>query len=208
MKLAPGVWRFITAPCCLREPHRAPIGSSDGRGGEAPRRRQPLEDSCHGLLPGEQKSVEAMAGRLDPGRVHAKGQSTHLLVMQSPWSGETVLASARRRALPAMEPCGPVIACIKDDKGTPDKGRHSVSVTRGHGAAAWAAICGRAGASGASRFPAVRVQPGKVAGDPSGRAEPLNLRGTGWRTCRQMPVFGKWCGRPSRAGSSSGTAGG
>jgi SRSO17 transposase len=90
-----------------------------------------LKSYCKGLLlPGERKSIEPMAARLDPGNVQPMRQSLHHLVAKAPWSDEPVLEEVRNRVLPAMHKQGPVVAWIVDDTGFPKKGQHSVGVTR------------------------------------------------------------------------------
>ena len=94
-------------------------------------RHAPLKDYCKGLLlPGERKSSEPMAARLNPSNVQATRQSLHHLVAKAPWSDETLLDEVRHRVLPAMQKQGPVVAWIVDDTGFPKKGQHSVGVTR------------------------------------------------------------------------------
>jgi len=94
-------------------------------------RRAPLKAYCTGLLlPGERKSVEPMAARVEPGRVQAAHQSLHHFVAQADWSDETVLAHVRGEVLPALERQGLVRAWIIDDTGFPKKGKHSVGVAR------------------------------------------------------------------------------
>jgi SRSO17 transposase len=94
-------------------------------------RQEPLKSYCKGLLlPGERKSIEPMAARLDPASVQATRQSLHHLVAKAPWSDEALLAQVRNQALPAMQKHGPVMAWIIDDTGFPKKGKHSVGVTR------------------------------------------------------------------------------
>ena len=56
----------------------------------------PLRAYCTGLiLPGERKSIEPMAARVEPGRVQAAHQSLHHLVAKAGWSDEAVLAVVR-----------------------------------------------------------------------------------------------------------------
>jgi SRSO17 transposase len=94
-------------------------------------RHTPLKNYCRGLLlPGERKSIEPMAARLEPGSVQAMRQSLHHLVAKAPWSDETLLEHVRKQVLPAMRKQGPVVAWIVDDTGFPKKGRHSVGVAR------------------------------------------------------------------------------
>ncbi len=94
-------------------------------------RAAPFRSYCAGLLlPGDRKSVEPMAARVQPGRVQAAHQSMHHFVAKADWSDEAVLASVRTRVLPIIEQRGPIRALIIDDTGTPKKGRHSVGVAR------------------------------------------------------------------------------
>jgi SRSO17 transposase len=90
-----------------------------------------LKNYCEGLLlPGERKSIEPMAARLDPHNVQPMRQSLHHLVAKAPWSDEALFAEVRSQVLPAMQKQGPVVAWIVDDTGFPKKGQHSVGVTR------------------------------------------------------------------------------
>src|SRR3954452_16087464 len=82
------------------------------------------------LLPGEGKSVEPMAARVDPGRVGAAHQSLHHFVANAAWDDAALLAAVRAHALPAVLGRGPVRAWIVDDTGLPKKGRLSVGVAR------------------------------------------------------------------------------
>ena len=94
-------------------------------------RHEPLKNYCKGLLlPGERKSIEPMAARLDPGSVQPMRQSLHHLVAKAPWSDEALLEQVRNEVLPAMQKHGPVVAWIVDDTGFPKKGKHSVGVAR------------------------------------------------------------------------------
>jgi SRSO17 transposase len=94
-------------------------------------RHAPLNNYCKGLLlPGERKSIEPMAARLEPHNVEQMRQSLHHFVAKAAWSDEALLEQVRDRVMPAMEKNGPVVAWIVDDTGFPKKGRHSVGVTR------------------------------------------------------------------------------
>src|SRR5438270_12029723 len=94
-------------------------------------RRGPLRAYTTGLLlPGERKSVEPMAARVDPFRVGAAHQSLHHFVAKAAWDDAALLAAVRAYALPAMLERGPVRAWIVDDTGLPKKGKLSVGVAR------------------------------------------------------------------------------
>jgi SRSO17 transposase len=94
-------------------------------------RREPLRGYLVGLcLPGERKSIEPMAARVDPRHVRARHQSLHHFVSNAPWDDEAVLRVAREYVLEQMERHGAVAAWIVDDTGIPKKGRHSVGVAR------------------------------------------------------------------------------
>jgi SRSO17 transposase len=94
-------------------------------------RRAPLRAYCTGLLlPGERKSVEPMAARVDPARVGAAHQSLHHFVAKAAWDDAALLGAVRDYALPAMLERGPVRAWLVDDTGLPKKGRLSVGVAR------------------------------------------------------------------------------
>jgi len=91
----------------------------------------PARRYCAGLLlPGERKSIEPMAARVDPGRVQATHQSLHHLIAKADWSDAAVLGVVRSRVLPLIEQHGPIQAWIIDDTGFPKKGKHSVGVAR------------------------------------------------------------------------------
>src|SRR5215204_6479975 len=94
-------------------------------------RAVPLKAYCTGLiLPGERKSIEPIAARVEPGRVPAAHQSLHHFVAKADWSDEALLAVVRAEVLPAIERHGPIQAWIVDDTSLPKKGRHSVGVAR------------------------------------------------------------------------------
>jgi SRSO17 transposase len=94
-------------------------------------RSVPFQSYCTGLLlPGERKSVEPIAARVEPGRVQAAHQSLHHFVAKADWSDEAMLAAVRTRVLPDIERSGPICAWIVDDTGIPKRGTHSVGVAR------------------------------------------------------------------------------
>jgi len=94
-------------------------------------RAAPFQSYCAGLLlPGDRKSVEPIAARMQPGRVQAAHQSLHHFVAKADWSDDMVLAAVRARVLPIIERHGPIRALIIDDTGIPKKGKHSVGVAR------------------------------------------------------------------------------
>jgi SRSO17 transposase len=94
-------------------------------------RQAPLKSYCKGLLlPGERRSIEPMAARLDPENIQPMRQSLHHLVAKAPWSDEVLLEQVRNYVLSSMQKQGPVVAWIVDDTGFPKKGKHSVGVTR------------------------------------------------------------------------------
>src|SRR5919202_163921 len=82
------------------------------------------------LLPGERKSVEPMAARVDPARVGAAHQSLHPFVAKAAWDDAALLTAVRGYVLPAMLERGPIRAWLVDDTGLPKKGRLSVGVAR------------------------------------------------------------------------------
>jgi SRSO17 transposase len=101
----------------------AAVGHADRRG--------PLEAYMKGLLlPGDRKSVEPMAARIDPRRVRARHQSMHHFVATAPWDGGAILRKAVDYVLLEMERHGPVAGWLVDDTGFPKRGRHSVGVAR------------------------------------------------------------------------------
>jgi SRSO17 transposase len=101
-------------------------------------RHAPLKSYCKGLLlPGERKSIEPMAARLDAGAVQPMRQSLHHLVAKAPWSDEALLTHVREQVLPALQKHGPAVAWIVNDTGFPKKGKHSVGVAHQY--------CGRLG---------------------------------------------------------------
>jgi SRSO17 transposase len=91
----------------------------------------PARAYCTGLLlPGERKSVEPMAARIEPDRVQAAHQSMHHVVAKAEWDDAAVLGAVRGQVLPAMERHGALAYWIVDDTSFPKQGTHSVGVAR------------------------------------------------------------------------------
>src|SRR6195952_1296621 len=83
----------------------------------------PARAYCTGLLlPGERKSVEPMAARIEPDRVQAAPQSMHHVVAKAQWDDAAVLAAVRRQGLPALGRHGPGRPWIVGDTGFPKTG--------------------------------------------------------------------------------------
>ena len=94
-------------------------------------RHEPLRAYVTGLcLPGDRKSIEPMAARVDPRHVQARHQSMHHFIADAPWDAGAVLRVAREWVLAPMARHGPVAAWIVDDTAFPKKGQHSVGVAR------------------------------------------------------------------------------
>jgi len=109
------------------EAYLARLGAAVGHADRA----GPLHAYLTGLLlPGERKSVEPMAAKVDPRHVQARHQSMHHFVASAPWDEQEVLRAARDHALAPLERHAPIAAWVVDDTGMPKKGRHSVGVAR------------------------------------------------------------------------------
>ena len=94
-------------------------------------REQPARWYIQGLmLPGERKSVELMAARVQPHNVRSAHKSMHHLVADAPWSDDAMLSAGAESVLPkVIDEAGPV-RWIVDDTGFPKKRKHSVGVAR------------------------------------------------------------------------------
>ena len=94
-------------------------------------REQPARWYIKGLmLPGERKSVEPMAARVQPQNVRSAHQSMHHLVADAPWSDEAMLSAVAEQVLPKLVREDAPVHWIVDDTGFPKKGKHSVGVAR------------------------------------------------------------------------------
>ena len=94
-------------------------------------RHAPLRAYLTGLLlPGERKSVEPMAAKVDPQHAAARHQSMHHFVANAAWDAAAMLQHARDYVLAQMDRHAPLGAWVVDDTGMPKKGRHSVGVGR------------------------------------------------------------------------------
>ena len=82
------------------------------------------------LLPGQRKSIEPIAARLDAENTQAMRQSLHPLVAKAQGSDDVLLEQVRNYVLPAIPKHGPVVAWMVEDTGFPKKGKPSVGVTR------------------------------------------------------------------------------
>jgi len=86
---------------------------------------------CTGLLlPGERKSIEPMAARMDPAQVQAAHQSLHHVVAKAAWDDAAMLRAVRQQVVPAIERHGAIAYWIVDGSSFPKKGQHSVGVAR------------------------------------------------------------------------------
>jgi SRSO17 transposase len=80
------------------------------------------------LLPGERKSMEPIAERLDPLHTEAQNARIQRMITDSVWDHRVVLRATRDFALPLLSTKGGLEAWIVDDTTFPKKGTHSVGV--------------------------------------------------------------------------------
>lgn len=94
-------------------------------------REQPARWYIKGLLlPGERKSVEPMAARVQPHAVRSAHQSMHHLVADAPWSDEALMATVAAQVVPKLVSKEAPVWWIVHDTGFPKKGAHAVGVAR------------------------------------------------------------------------------
>src|SRR4051812_8164424 len=92
-------------------------------------RRRGLSDYMTGLLlPGERKSMEPIAERLESGNVSRRHQSIQHFVSEASWKDGPVRERVLGRVVPAMQKCGTIEHWIVDDTTLLKSGRHSVGV--------------------------------------------------------------------------------
>lgn len=92
-------------------------------------REQPARWYLKGLmLPGERKSVEPMAARVQPQNVRSAHQSMHHLVADANWRDAAMLSAVAGLVLPKLIRSEAPVNWVIDDTGLPKKGKHSVGV--------------------------------------------------------------------------------
>ena len=92
-------------------------------------RRRGLSDYMTGLLlPGERKSLEPIAERLESGNVSRRHQSIQHFVSEASWKDGPVRERVLGRVVPAMQKRGTIEHWIVDDTTLLKSGRHSVGV--------------------------------------------------------------------------------
>src|SRR3954464_10300545 len=92
-------------------------------------RRRGLSDYMAGLLlPGERKSMERIAERLESGNVSRRHQSIQHFVSEASWKDGPVRERVLGRVVPAMQKCGTIEHWIVDDTTLLKSGRHGVAI--------------------------------------------------------------------------------
>jgi SRSO17 transposase len=98
--------------------------------GSRPQRKRFAQYALGLLLPGERKSMEPMAARIDPEHAMARFKTFQHFIACSDWDDLAVRQAAYRWAEPALAQAGPMVAWVIDDTGFLKKGMHSVFVSR------------------------------------------------------------------------------
>jgi SRSO17 transposase len=101
-----------------------------GAGLSAPQRRRFAEYAQGLLLPGERKSMEPLAARLDPEHAMARYKTFQRFISVSHWDDHAVRRAGFRWAEGALLRGKPPLAWLVDDTGFPKQGKHSVFVQR------------------------------------------------------------------------------
>ena len=92
-------------------------------------RRRGLSDYMTGLLlPGERKSMEPIAERLESGNVSRRHQSIQHFVGEANWKDGPVRERVLGRVVPAMQKRGTIKHWIVDDTTLLKSGRHGVAI--------------------------------------------------------------------------------
>ena len=92
-------------------------------------RRRGLSDYMTGLLlPGERKSMEPIAERLESGNVSRRHQSIQHFVSEASWKDGPVRERVLGRVVPAMQKRGTLEHWIVDDTTLLKSGRHGVAI--------------------------------------------------------------------------------
>jgi len=98
--------------------------------GSLPQRKRFAEYALGLLLPGERKSMEPIAARVDPEHPMARFKTFQRFIGCSQWDDRAVRRAAYTWAQPVLQSSGPVLAWIFDDTGFIKQGEHSVFVHR------------------------------------------------------------------------------
>lgn len=98
--------------------------------GSQPQRKRFAEYALGLLLPGERKSMEPIASRIDPEHTMARFKTFQRFVGCSEWDDHAVRRAAYTWAQPVLARSGGVLAWIFDDTGFVKQGQHSVFVQR------------------------------------------------------------------------------
>src|SRR3954452_20765104 len=174
-------------------------------------RRRGLSDYMTGLLlPGERKSMEPIAERLESGNVSRRHQSIQHFVSEASWKDGPVRERVLGRVVPVMQKRGTIEHWIVDDTTLLKSGQHSVGVAiqysglsaRRPTASRWSACRWRPRPS-ACRSPAISTCPrtGRTTANavcrpgchPTSRSAPRSR----WRSIRSATPLPPAC----RAGS-------